>query len=294
MKSQIISKTLSPSAGSSEFEKTNFVQVNGCWICHNTQIIAESQIGATNVHEPQTEFVKLFVEQIIEPAKPTKPTTNLNGQYNQSSSFTIYVKKRKYLFHVIYDVNDLTFLALTTDTTQQTPMDEIFDLLYAIKSAFLFEDTSSFSNTLGELHHHYQLRAKPKVSYAASAINKNNNINFDDMNSFDEEEKELDINTLNLADSMDSASPSFDYKSENTLSPSPTINCIYNNKHSVSYNAYNTYNTFNVEQETANFVLKKGFMTKQGSKFKTWRFRYFELWSDGTLNYYENEMKLKK
>ena len=42
------------------------------------------------------------------------------------------------------------------------------------------------------------------------------------------------------------------------------------------------------------FFILKGWMTKLGNKFKTWRYRYFELWSNGLLNYFENEMKLKK
>merc|ERR1712228_281129 len=48
------------------------------------------------------------------------------------------------------------------------------------------------------------------------------------------------------------------------------------------------------DDKFSSIVIKKGWMTKLGETFKTWKYRYFELWSNGLLNYFENEMKLKK
>eukprot|EP00485_Elphidium_margaritaceum_P019471 CAMPEP_0202726978 /NCGR_PEP_ID=MMETSP1385-20130828/184885_1 /ASSEMBLY_ACC=CAM_ASM_000861 /TAXON_ID=933848 /ORGANISM="Elphidium margaritaceum" /LENGTH=949 /DNA_ID=CAMNT_0049393209 /DNA_START=105 /DNA_END=2954 /DNA_ORIENTATION=- len=137
------------------------LSVDAVWICRDVVIVAESQIGTAKHNRQQTKFVQLFIEQVI---KPAKPVTN-----NSAPSFTIYVKKRQYLFHIVYDENDLIFIALTCNTTRQKPLDATFDLLYNIKSAFLFEDGASLSDTLGDLHHSYQLKAvQPKVSVNGS------------------------------------------------------------------------------------------------------------------------------
>mmetsp|Transcript_13486 Transcript_13486/g.20273 ORF Transcript_13486/g.20273 Transcript_13486/m.20273 type:complete len:155 (-) Transcript_13486:159-623(-) len=40
-------------------------------------------------------------------------------------------------------------------------------------------------------------------------------------------------------------------------------------------------------------VLLKGFLTKQGGSWKSWKRRFFVLSVDGVLNYYEDEMMMK-
>jgi len=345
------------------------LSVDAVWICRDVVIVAESQIGTAKHNRQQTKFVQLFIEQVI---KPAKPVTN-----NSAPSFTIYVKKRQYLFHIVYDENDLIFIALTCNTTRQKPLDATFDLLYNIKSAFLFEDGASLSDTLGDLHHSYQLKAvQPKVSVNGSrsfdheeqiaihrtvsnhdhqqqeqreqeheqeekkeAFSHHNNNNdehvFDDDEDEDAEEENdaytdgaypTSFNFLNaggdrepsktMQTTINIPSPSHSAASDeqfgggggatakHTRSKSKTKTRTPSNSKSKS-RSLELHSTMRLELEADEddeakmngmpyFVLKKGWMTKLGGTFKTWRYRYFELWSNGLLNYFEDELKLKK
>mmetsp|Transcript_15767 Transcript_15767/g.24197 ORF Transcript_15767/g.24197 Transcript_15767/m.24197 type:complete len:744 (+) Transcript_15767:109-2340(+) len=345
------------------------LSVDAVWICRDVVIVAESQIGTAKHNRQQTKFVQLFIEQVI---KPAKPVTN-----NSAPSFTIYVKKRQYLFHIVYDENDLIFIALTCNTTRQKPLDATFDLLYNIKSAFLFEDGASLSDTLGDLHHSYQLKAvQPKVSVNGSrsfdheeqiaihrtvsnhdhqqqeqreqeheqeekkeAFSHHNNNNdehvFDDDEDEDAEEEHdaytdgaypTSFNFLNaggdrepsktMQTTINIPSPSHSAASDeqfgggggatakHTRSKSKTKTRTPSNSKSKS-RSLELHSTMRLELEADEddeakmngmpyFVLKKGWMTKLGGTFKTWRYRYFELWSNGLLNYFEDELKLKK
>ena len=332
------------------WQQSSFIPVHALWICRDIDIIAESQIGTAKQNKKQTKFAKVFLEQVIKPAKPT--THNITANKNSNPSFTIYVKKRSYLFHILYD-NDLTFLALTTNTLQQQPLDEIFDLLYNIKSAFLFDDGQSFSDTLGDLHHSYQLRARPKVSVVEDSYHNpfsdeedqyhqddDKGFNFIDgysigRDSDDEQQQQPNYTSLftkkpghsqpNYSGSQSQNGPNLNIpspkKTTNHLQPQNSgslSQSIPHNVHDLKLELPKTPTMSSRRQAIGHgdfmssdddheqkfndsrpiqltfFILKRGWMTKLGNKFKTWRYRYFELWSNGLLNYFENEMKIKK
>merc|ERR1712130_552311 len=288
----------------------------------------------------------------------------------EQNSFSIYVKKRNYLFHILNDDN-LTFLSLSTNTLQQKPLEEIFDLLLTLKTAFSLEDIECFKDTLTTFHHSYQLRTESKVSmlmnkmmdsYMSSSMNsdleddQHTNSEFDDTNYTDLNSdgfyspsprnissKDTDINNLCSPTTLNLPSPTpskynllhlqsptnsknskkmMIYLQSPTNSPRTHTN-LHSKRNSKSHSMPSHSNktpltkssiTYNYdhaqyhqkekkieqkekeefEENMDHFVLKKGWMTKLGETFKTWKYRYFELWSNGLLNYFDNEMKLKK
>jgi len=356
------------------------VNVHSMWICRDCCILAESQIGSTKTNRHHTQFVKVFLEQVIKPAKPTPAVSSV-------SAFSIYVKKRQYLFHIVCD-NDLIFVALTSNTQHQQPCELVFDLLNNVKLAYLYEDTESFAESLCDLHHSYQLRANGIATPNMTGYRYRNSfddeapiysscsedephchdsdeevpVEFDvDDEEEDEDDDEGDIHflsaylneasfnniisktqpttTLNLPSPSHSLRPMVTKATatpsnhmhigtklamnaslshhgvtpraaeitEATLNPLLLPPAMTSNQRKMLTANMNMHSNHSLTtpsilddgieanvSEMEYIILKKGWMTKLGNTFKTWKYRYFELWSNGLLTYFEDELKLKK
>jgi len=143
-----------------------FLPVHGLWIIRGDEIIGESQVGSPSANVHHRQFVQVFTEQVILPSKATNCNNHETAESEDSPSYTVYVKKRQFLFHILTSKHDhdLIVVSMTKNTVHQSPVDAVFDLLNAISSAMNTERKDSLSNILGDLHHEYQLRARPKVS----------------------------------------------------------------------------------------------------------------------------------
>ena len=422
-----------------------FIPVHGLWVIRGNDMIGESQVGSPSANEHHRKFVKVFMDQVILPAKPDQIDNN------ETPSFSIYVKKRQFLFHILYIDNEYITLSMTKNTTHQSPVDAVFDLLNAIRDAFNNQKTNGFSNSLGnalgDLHHEYQLRARPKVSLnfddnplflsdedIANDANDlmDRRLEYNDFGQFFSDSDVDDDANLEFCYGYDLGSEPSDDTARDHLSlryardsghntyntsgtggtgsnrwgsqlnlPSPSVTQTIGNYssdyhqifhaqqssswqptpsnsprgsalgseslrpqlsdsntrdglHSINLSgtetvsdsvglfdimdlmeqkerdhilveeeevertlesALNTLNAINTmkhldgteDDEKSNdeedsqkigclpyFILKSGWMTKIGSRFKTWKYRYFELWSNGLLNYFDDEVKRKK
>eukprot|EP01083_Nonionella_stella_P033497 91685_1 len=288
--------------------KTNthddFVSVHSLWICRSTKIIAESQLGSVHQNDKQRKFVSSFIVQIIEPSKTSKS----NKGEPLDSAFTIYIKKRQYLFHVLYD-GELTFLSLTCNTLRQEPVQRIFDLLYTMQSSLIFEGDFSFTDTLADVHESYQCKSQgnSKVSLQLSHSSRtktrkntfsptysrdiyDNDLNFDFSDGYANHEPFYSL-TNTLQTTVHLGSPSM---SNPIYLHSPTASTTHSHSRSSLKNYLTQMEDEKTRDEMQYLILKRGWMTKMGDTFKTWKWRYFELWSNGLLNYFENELKLKK